>query len=407
MPPSLSFSLLFAAVAVAGSSASALELSLADIAPRVRHYHPDLQAARLTIQEARGRQLGAGRLSNPTANVDFQNESQLSPRTTQFALDQAFPLTGRLRLEKRLSTQQVEAAELEVRDAERRRIGEARELAVRLLALEQQRRLRDQQIALAQKLAAFVKERAAAGELSSLDAAQAQLDAQRLRLEARRLENEAVGLRGALKPMLGLSPETSLALSGELPPLTLPARQDWQQRADYVRARTQTAAALTETELARARRWQDISAGVFIAQEQQDVSSTRRERTGFVGVRLSIPLPWWNRNQGEIAEKTASAERARLETEALGKRIASEADTARREMAAQADLAHDTREQLLPLVMEQVGKLEQAYETGQTDLLSVLRAREQRLQLEAAALDAARDFHLARIRYDVATDAHP
>ena len=36
------------------------------------------------------------------------------------------------------------------------------------------------------------------------------------------------------------------------------------------------------------------------------------------------------------------------------------------------------------------------------DLLTVLRAREQRLQLEAAALDAIRDFHLAKIRYESA-----
>jgi len=58
---------------------------------------------------------------------------------------------------------------------------------------------------------------------------------------------------------------------------------------------------------------------------------------------------------------------------------------------------------LLPLVVEQTTKLEKAYETGQVDLITLLRAREQRLQLEAASLDALRDFHLARIRYEAAT----
>ncbi len=74
-------------------------------------------------------------------------------------------------------------------------------------------------------------------------------------------------------------------------------------------------------------------------------------------------------------------------------------------MQANAALARETRGTLLPLVQEQTAKLEKAYESGQTDLLTVLRAREQRLQLEAAALDAARDFHLARIRYEAATGA--
>ena len=58
------------------------------------------------------------------------------------------------------------------------------------------------------------------------------------------------------------------------------------------------------------------------------------------------------------------------------------------------------------IVIEQTGKLEKAYESGQADLLTILRAREQRLQLEAAALDAVRDFHLARIRYVTAIGMH-
>ena len=122
--------------------------------------------------------------------------------------------------------------------------------------------------------------------------------------------------------------------------------------------------------------------------------------------RISIPLPFWNRNQGEIAEKAASAERARLESAALATQIMSEADTAHREMQANADLARETRDKLLPLVLEQTAKLEKAFEAGQADMLTILRARDQRLQMEAAALDAVRDFHLARIRYEAAIGTH-
>lgn len=384
------------------TSAHALTLSLSQIAPRVREQHPQLKAARLAVEEARGRQLGAGRLSNPSLGYEFQNESRVSPRSSQFSLDQSFPVTRRLSLEKKLSAQLVTAAELEVRDVERRFIAEARSLAVKLLALEKQRALRQQQNQLAGKLSEFAKDRAAAGELSPLDAAQAQVDAQRLLLEARRLETESISLHGQLKPMLGLSPGETLKFSGDLPALTLPAKTAWEQRADYQLAQAKTAAAQTDSSLAKAKRWQDMSAGFFAAREQQDVTRSNTERTGFVGFRFSIPLPLWNRNQGEIAEKNASIERARLEAAALATEITSEADTARREMEANASLASETRDKLLPLVIEQTSKLEKAYETGQSDLLTVLRARDQRLQLEAAALDAVRDFHLARIRYEAA-----
>lgn len=394
-----SLSLLF----FLAGSAQAVSLSLADIAPRVRDHHPALQAARLAVAEAQGRQLGAGRLSNPTLGFDWRSESRLSPVTGEFSFEQAFPLTRRLSLEKQLTAQGVAAAELEVREVERRLIAEARALAVELLALDQQQRLRQDQEELAGKLADFTRERAEKGEFSPLDAAQAKLDAQRLRLERRKLDGQRASLLGQLKPRLGLEPDAPLQLNGELPSPVLPGTAPWQQRADYRLAQTQTEAAQTAVELAKARRLQDVSAGIVGGPEQQWARGSGGQSTGFIGFRISLPLPFWNRNQGEIAEKAATAERARLETEALGRQIAGEADTARREMQAQAELVRETRDQLLPLVLEQTKQLEQAYEAGQADLLAVLRARDQRLQLEAAALDAVRDFHLARIRYEAAT----
>jgi cobalt-zinc-cadmium efflux system outer membrane protein len=385
--------------------ASDVTLSLSEIPSRVRSAHPSLKAARLAVDEAKGRHLAAGRLSNPTAAVDYQNESRVSPSALMVSIDQSFPVTHRLSLEKKLTSQLVSAAELEVRDAERRIIAEAQSLAVRILALNQQRALRIEQTALATELSNFVKGRADAGELSALDSAQAQVDAQRLRMEGRRLETETVSLLGAIKPMLGLPPSDQLTLAGDLPPLTLPKNEngsaDCSQRADFQLAQTKAAAAKTDVDLARQNKWQDLSAGFFAAHEEQTGIPT-----GFAGFRMSIPLPLWNQNQGEVAEKTASAERARLESVALTQTILSEAETARKEMLAQAHLASETRDKLLPLVMEQTSKLEKAYENGQTDLLTVLRAREQRVQMNAAALEAVRDFHLARIRYEAATGQH-
>ncbi|RFC47255.1 MAG: outer membrane protein, cobalt-zinc-cadmium efflux system [Verrucomicrobia bacterium] len=385
---------------LACAQASALTLPLSGIASRVQTHHPMLKAARLLVEEARGRRLGSGRLANPTLEASFQNESKASPRTALFAIDQSFPLTKQLALEKQLSAQLVTAAELEVRDAERRLIAEARGQAVQMLALEKQRALRQMQTDLARQLSDFAKGRAGKGEVSPLDAAQAQVDAQRHQLEVRRLEAERISLSGMLKAMLGVAPEESLTISGDLPGLTMPGVTSWEQRTDYLMARTKVSAAQTDAALAHSKRMQDISAGVFSAQEKQ-----QGVNTGYAGFRISIPLPFWNRNQGEIAEKSAAAERQRLEAEALGKQIASEADTARREMQANADLVRETRHELLPLVLEQTQQIEKAYANGQTDLITVLRARDQRLQLESAALDAERDFHLARIRYEAATGA--
>ncbi|HCN27239.1 MAG TPA: hypothetical protein DIT64_00295 [Verrucomicrobiales bacterium] len=397
-PPSL-FLLAWACA----SPSLALTLSLDEVASRARTHHPALKAARLAVEEARGRQLGAGRLANPSLGYDFQNQSNLSPQTGVVSLDQSFPLTRRLSLEKKLTSQMVVAAELEVRDSERRLVAEAKSQAVRLLTLSRQRQLRQQQMDLAQKLADFASDRAEAGEVSPLDARQVQLDSQKLRIESRLLEAASVAVLGQLKPMLGLRSEEPLTLTGGLPTLELPPASSWRQRPDYRLAQTKAEAAQTGQQLARARRIPDVTAGLFGAHEMQDVTSAQRESTGFVGFRFSIPLPLWNRNQGEIAETAASAERARLEAEALAVQIHGEAGTARREMETNASIVRETRETLVPLAVQHSAEMEKAYKNGQTDLLSVLRSRDQRLQLESAALDAERDFHLARIRYEAAT----
>lgn len=390
-------SFLFLLLLSGAASAPALTLNLESIPRRVKSHHPSLKAARLAVDEAKGRQLGAGRLSNPSVGLEAQNESRVSPGSVTFSMDQNFPLTRRLRLEKQLTSQLVTAAEYEVKEVERRLIGEALELGVKLLALDKQRALREQQTALARKLSEFAAARAEAGELSALDAVQAQVDAQRLLSDARRIDAESVSLRGRLKAMLGLALEDSLKLIGDLPSMAMPAKTAWQKRADYQLAQTKIVAAETEADLAKAKRWEDFSVGIFAAREKQDA-----EHTGYAGIRFSLPLPLWNRNEGEIAERTVSVERARLESQALASQISHEAETAREEMAANAALVKDTRDKLLPLMKTQTDRLEKAYESGQTDLLTVLRARDQRLQLEAAVLDATRDFHLARIRYEAA-----
>jgi cobalt-zinc-cadmium efflux system outer membrane protein len=384
------------------SSALADSITLDAIPDRVRSNHPDLLAARLRITEAQARQLGSGRLANPSVGVEFQPESRVSPRTSSVALEQNFPVTHRLRLEKQLTTQLVAAAELEVRDVERRLIADAQSLAVQALALGQHLVIHQQQGTLAADLVAFTEARTKAGEISPLDAAQARVDARRLDLESRQLTAQQALLLSQLKPLIGLPASQSLTLSGKLPDPVLPAKRDWQSRPDFQLAQSHEQTAATETALAKSNRWQDLSAGLFAAREQQDVTGQGTQRTGFVGFRLSIPLPFWDRNQGQIAEKAAAAERARLETAALASHISHEAATARQDMASQLALVAETRDHLLPLIAEQTDALEKAYQAGQTDLLALLRAREQQLEAQTSLLDSLRDFHLARIRHETA-----
>jgi cobalt-zinc-cadmium efflux system outer membrane protein len=121
-----------------------------------------------------------------------------------------------------------------------------------------------------------------------------------------------------------------------------------------------------------------------------------------VGLRVTIPLPFWDKNEGNIEAAEAKAKRRRKQVFALRQGIRLEAEAARAEMLEWAKLASEIANDLLPQAAEQTDTSEKAWRDGQGELLTVFRAREQRLELAAAQLDALQQFHLARVRYETA-----
>jgi cobalt-zinc-cadmium efflux system outer membrane protein len=57
---------------------------------------------------------------------------------------------------------------------------------------------------------------------------------------------------------------------------------------------------------------------------------------------------------------------------------------------------------LLPKAADVETRFRTAFTAGQTPLTEVLRARARRLELEQRRVDALRDYHLARVRYEAA-----
>ncbi len=386
------------------------------IATRVRTHNPHLAAARHRIEEARGRLDQAGKLSNPELSSEYRRTRNSGEHAFEVELSQSFPLTARLRLEKDVSQTGIEIAEAEVRDAERKLAGRARQTAVRLLAVQEEIGLRNRQAVVAEELASFIDAITKRGEGSALDAGQARLEARRLSLEIAQLTKDAAAIRGALKPLLGLGPDSALHLTGTLPaPESIGPRQstptlDPSNRPDYHAALLTIDAAAREIALEKARRFEDINVGLIGESAREEDQPVGLENESIFGIKVSIPLPFWNRNRGAIREKTAKHKRAGAEAGALANDIRNEGATALEEMRAHLTLLRTIDSELLPLAERQLELSDSAYRGGQSDLQPVLRARDQMIELESSRLEALRDYHLARVRYALAagiTDLNP
>ena len=368
-------------------------------------HNPDLAAARFRIDEAKGRLTGAGRHMNPELEVGFNKMTSGQEGAVSITFMQKFPVTGRLHLEKAVSQAELAVAEAEFRNEQRKLSAEVRTAMVKLLVLEDKRGLAKRQLANGQEMSKLATGRASAGSGSVTEASQFELEAQELELQLLMLDAEKPMLTGELRVLLGMSPSETLTVSGGLPEMDKSAHlnTDPEMRADLHSAASMVEAAQRSVELERAKKYEDISFGAMVegAKRMDAPEPIRNETT--LGLKITIPLPFWNRNEGRIQEAAAAAQRAEKEREAMALRIRSEIAAAHAEMKAQAAVVTATTQTLLPKAAEIEQRLLAQFRQGQSSIQDMLRARDKRLQLERARFDALRDYHLARAKWLSAT----
>ena len=366
-------------------------------------------AARYRIDEARARLLQSGRLPNPEIEIEGSHDTKFREGTFGLALTQAFPLTARLDLERAVSRAELAVAEAEVNDALRMLEGKARTIGVRYLVMKEQLTVHERNRMVATELAASLEASTAAGEVPATDGSQAMLEVAQSSLAIGKLEAEAERILAELHPILGLDPSVPVVLEGALGgPVESPSQGALvSNRPDYIAAKRAEEAARQEILLEEARRREDISIGVFTEAERAEDAPEGLENEFFTGLRISIPLPIWNKNEGSVREKEAKANRLEAEREALALEIRSAAAAARAEMTASARRAADISDQLLPLATDQERQLDKAYREGQGTLQAVLQARRQITAMELERIEALRDYHLAKVRLETALPPSP
>ena len=391
-------------VLISGAAAADLKLSAEGAASYAVAHNPSLAAARWRIDEARGRWRQAGRLANPEVEVELSRNIAAPEGAWGVGLTQKFPITARLRLEKAVAQGEIAAAEAELKNEERKLGGEVRAVVVKILAQREERALQETQASHSKELNAFLTKRVEAGEIGALDLAQGNLETKQIEAELLRIQATEAVLLEELRPVLGVRPGQHLEITGALSaPERLPGSGGQAtNRADYLAAQAQIAMADRSVELARANKWEDVGVGLTAQRERSEDAPDGFQSDTFVGLKFSVPLPLWNRNEGKIAETVAAAARARQEAEAVAATIRGEAASARVEMAALAKVVAKLDEELIPAAVKIEEQFRASYAAGQLPLPEVLRARSKRIELARQRVETLRDYHLARARYQTA-----
>lgn len=188
------------------------------------------------------------------------------------------------------------------------------------------------------------------------------------------LTTARIRLQTLLGRAAGQTVDVSDPLKIPIPPAT-PALDQIQTRAIAVRpdiqaARLDQARSQAELRLQLANGKVDYTAGAEY-RRQQGVNGTGNS----VGFFFSVPLPVFNRNQGEIARVTSEEVQLQKQIDALLSQVSGEVTGAYREYESARQLIGDIESDLLGLSQEARNTTTYVYQAGAGSLLDVLDAQ--------------------------------
>ena len=356
--------------------------------------NPAIRAAYSMIGQARGRLLQSGLWPNPEidlsyrADVFFGGEGQSKAMAS---LMQRFPWSGRLARAQNVSRVEVAVALTDVRDAERKLVLDVQKTFIQARAAAEKAAVLKKLIVSMDSLIALNEARRQSGQATAMVVNLAKVEKEGVRQQLLALEADEGAAVATLKGSLGMKAAESLGLTGSLAEIIARlkpgANGNALYRPDLVRASLEADAARAEVALAWAQAWEDITVGVEY-EYMKTLNGTDLMNDNFLGARVIVPLPVWNRNQGSIAEKTAGIGKAGGVIEAARLTVEAEIGTARVRAVKTAAIASHISQDSLPLLDETRGVLESAIQTGQADTTEAITLTNQEINQRIFYVDS-------------------
>jgi len=379
---------------------------------------PNLRAARLEIEAARGERRQAALRPNPSVSAERREEIGGTDNQTTIGLDLPLDLFRR-RARVAVADTAVVVTERAVEDRERLVAADVREKVGHVLAAVRRLAVLNDLAESSRRTVALLESRVREGAAPPLDRDVASVDLQRL-LAGREL---AIGRADAaitnLKPLLGLSAQTPLRLHDTLDAVVtadgavVETAADSGARSDVREAQARVEEAAARVALVRQEAKPDV--GFFASYMRMD-SGFPQSAFGAAGALepvhgifnnvaggLRIVVPVFNRNQGTRAAATARREGAERGLEARRLAADSEITAARaRDAAAKRALAVYSAE-TRTLARHNLDVVRETYQLGRATLFDVLNEQRRYLDFESGYIDALEEAFSARTALQRAT----
>ena len=390
---------LAAAVSVHGGAAAAQgrALTLPEVLARAREQAPQIVTARLALEEARGRLLGASIRfqNNPEIDAMVGSRAAVAGRTTdmELGLGQTFEPGGRRSARVAGATAAIAEGTANIDEVTRSVLRSAASAYYR--AVHANERIRNLNAAheLAATIYSAAERRFKAGDIAVLDVNIARGSLARVRAEREGAEASKALALGELRQLLRL--ENDAGVEGSL---SAPGQGDLSAALQAAALRPELRALEAAIQEAEA----ELRLGLSFSKPEYGVGVrySREEGDQIILGGMTVRLPVFSKGQEQRAVGAARAARLRSELEAARTRVQLEVrasfDAYTRRLAAVRVLAAAA----VPGLEENEQLAARSFEVGQLGLPELLLIRREIFETRSQYLDALLEAALARVDLD-------
>jgi cobalt-zinc-cadmium efflux system outer membrane protein len=370
-------------------------LTLSSVEAMALGTHPAIAEARARVAFSTGQAVQAGLPFNPVLQYqsdEIGNESSSGLHTVQ--LSQQFVTANKLEIAQQVQAHEAQRRRSELRMAELRVLTNVRSAFAAAIVAQRRALIANQIVDLAEKSLSSVQDLLNAQEVSRVVWLQARVEAEQARITAENAATQLRANRGVLAAAAGLQTLPADALVGEVGEGLI--ETPWESLLAEITA-TSPEITAAGSALERAR-WSLRLACAQVTPNitgQIGVGVDASTDDTFASVGVSVPLPLWNRNQGNIrsarasiAEASAAIDRTRLSLEG---RLASAAG--RYQVALER--YRRLNDSVLPTSEETYQLSQRAFEAGETDYIQLLTIQRTLFNTRLSVLEAAAEARQA------------
>ncbi|MFZ6813409.1 TolC family protein [Undibacterium sp. Rencai35W] len=367
-------------------------LSLAAALDKATKNNPDIAMAMREVQAQVGAVRQAGILVNPEL-VALVEDTKKATRTTTLQLNQPIELGGK-RVARMIAAElQHDASVIEL-SIKRSEISAAVLVNFYDVVITQERqRLAFSSTVLAQTATQAVVKKVTLGKVAALEETKARIAESTIQLEYVQASSELINARQRLATLLGGSLSDVEYINGQLS--ELPALPEMPEllasigRAPVLlRARLEIERRLALSQIERTRRLPDLTLSVGTKRDEQ-----LGRHQAILGI--AIPIPLFDRNQGNLQEALSRTDKARDELTLTEGRVNSEVLQAYQRLSVAREETILIKNELIPGTQSTYEAVLKGYEFGKFSFLDVLDAQRTLLQTKSQYLRALSETHRA------------